>query len=427
VGGGFEIKVFIVQAWFTMTQAQPMNTHEQFCPNLGCKARGQRGAGNITLHSQKRRRYKCTACGKTFSERRGTMFAGLRTDPSLVVIVVTLLAYGCPIQAIVQAYALDERTVAAWRDRAGEQCQAVHQAVVQQGNLDLAHVQADEIRVKGRGWIAWLGLALMVSTRLWLGGVVRATRDRTLADRLLNQVRACARRGCAVLVCVDGWTAYPKAILRAFREKIARPGQPGRPRWQVWEALGIARVIKHTTQAGKSVLDITTQIVRGAPAFIAQQLFVSQGGVEINTAYIERLNATCRERLAVLTRRCRHAAKRLEALQTGMYLVGSVYNFCTVHHALRLPNFDEGPRWAGRTPAMATGLTDHVWGVKELLTFKVAPPLYVPPKRRGRPPKARLDSSELNIPRRCPCPFRNLLPTGQANIENLRPLAFTTA
>jgi len=270
----------------------------------------------------------------------------LRTDPTLDVIVVTLLAYGCPIQAIVQAYGLDERTVAIWRDRAGQECQAMHEAIVQQGGLDLQHVQADEIRVKGQGWIAWLGSALMVSTRLWLGGMVQVSRDRSLAEHLLSQVRACARLGCAVLVCVDGWTAYPKAILRAFREKIVRAGQPGRCRLQVWETVGIARVIKHTAQAGKQVLDLTTQIVRGTPAFIAQQLFVSQGGVEINTAYIERLNATFRERLAVLTRRCRHAAKRLDALQTGMYLVGSVYNFCTVHHALRLPNFDDpvGPR-----------------------------------------------------------------------------------
>ena len=357
------------------------------------------------------------------------MFTGLRADPTLVVMVVTLLAYGCPIQAIVKAYGLDERTVAAWRDRAGQQCQAVHQVMVQQGNLDLEHVQADEIRVKGRGWIAWLGLALMVSTRLWLGGVVSAKRDRSLAERLLSQVRACARLGCAVLVCVDGWTAYPKAILRAFREKMARLGQPGRPRWQVWESLGMARVIKHTAQGGKQVLDIITQIVRGPPAFIAQQLFVSQGGVEINTAYIERLNATFRQRLAVLTRRCRHAARRLEAVQAGMYLVGTVYNFCTVHHALRLPNFDDPlrPRWISRTPAMASRLTDHVWSVEELLTFKVAPPLYILPKRRGRPPKARCDSLELNIPSRCPCPSRDLWPTGQASIENLRQLAFTTA
>jgi hypothetical protein len=76
------------------------------------------------------------------------MFAGLRKPMELVIIVVTLLAYGCPIQAIVHAYGLDERTVASWRDRAGTQCQKVHQAVIEQGKLDLLHVQADEIRVQ---------------------------------------------------------------------------------------------------------------------------------------------------------------------------------------------------------------------------------------------------------------------------------------
>ena len=72
-------------------------------------------------------------------------------------------------------YGLDERTVASWRDRAGKQCQQVHQALIEQGKLDLVQVQADEIRVKGRSMIAWMGLSLMVSTRLWLGGVVSLT------------------------------------------------------------------------------------------------------------------------------------------------------------------------------------------------------------------------------------------------------------
>ncbi len=86
------------------------------------------------------------------------MFEGLRKPKALIVIVVTLLAYGCPIQAIVQAFGLDERTVASWRDRAGKHCQQVHQVVVQHGQLDLVHVQADEIRVKGHQMIAWMGL-----------------------------------------------------------------------------------------------------------------------------------------------------------------------------------------------------------------------------------------------------------------------------
>jgi hypothetical protein len=71
------------------------------------------------------------------------MFEGLRKPVDLIVIVVTLLSYGCPVQAIVHAFGLDERTVAAWRDRAGVHCQQVHQAIVEQGKLDLMHVQAD--------------------------------------------------------------------------------------------------------------------------------------------------------------------------------------------------------------------------------------------------------------------------------------------
>lgn len=71
------------------------------------------------------------------------MFEGLRKPVDLIVIVVTLLSYGCPVQAIVHAFGLDERTVADWRDRAGAHCQNVHQAIVEQGQLDLMHVQAD--------------------------------------------------------------------------------------------------------------------------------------------------------------------------------------------------------------------------------------------------------------------------------------------
>src|SRR5207247_8465746 len=156
-------------------------------------------------HDRNRQRYRCRRCGRTFSARRGTMFEGLRTSTEVVVIVMTLLAFGCPVQAIVQAYGLDERTVASWRDRAGKQCQRVHQGIVEQGKLDLVHVQADEIRVKARGMVAWMGLAMMVSTRLWLGGVVGRTRDTSLADRLLQQVRACCRAAGALLIATDGW------------------------------------------------------------------------------------------------------------------------------------------------------------------------------------------------------------------------------
>src|SRR6266852_7031883 len=137
---------------------EQMNASQVFCPNLDCMARGKIGEGNIVSHGKARARYRCKTCGKTFSAQAGTMFEGLRKPKALIVIVVTLLAYGCPVQAIVQAFGLDERTVASWRDRAGKHCQQIHQAVVQQGRLDLVHVQADEIRVKGCKMIAWMGL-----------------------------------------------------------------------------------------------------------------------------------------------------------------------------------------------------------------------------------------------------------------------------
>ena len=273
-------------------------------------ARGQVGQGNIVIHGKKRARYRCKTCGKTFSAQAGTMFEGLRKPKTLIVIVVTLLAYGCPIQAIVQAFGLDERTVASWRDRAGKHCQQLHQAVVHQGQLDLVHVQADEIRVKGCRMIAWMGLAMMVSTRLWLAGVVSAQRDKALADHLLQGVRACCRAVQALLISTDGWKAYPKSILRAFREKVKKTAGRARACLEVWPELCIATVIKRTQK--KRVVEVTRKLTWGTLEKAQRLLTMTVGCKEFNTSLIERFNGTMRERLASLTRKCRHAAHRLK-------------------------------------------------------------------------------------------------------------------
>ena len=369
-----------------------MNPSEQFCPNESCLARGKVGEGNIRVHDSTRQRYRCRQCKATFSARRGTMLEGLRKPTELIVVVVTLLAYGCPVQAIVHAYALDERTVAAWRDRAGTHCQKVHHALVEQGNLDLLHVQADEIRVKGRSMIAWMGLSMMVSTRLWLGGVVSRTRDSTLADRMLRQVRACSRATCALLICTDGWAAYPKSICRAFRTKVKETAGRGRCCFQVWSELCIATVIKRAEK--KRVVEVTRTMTRGTPEQADSLLKQSQGGSTLNTAFIERLNGTMRERLASLTRKCRHAARRIEALETGMYLIGCTYNFCFAHQELSKPQH----LGYACTPAMAAGVTDHVWSMKEVLTYKMAPAPWIKPKRRLRSRKGM--EVEVMLPKR---------------------------
>ena len=198
-----------------------------FCPNLACPARGQTGQGNIGIHSRKDRRFICTQCRKTFTATKGTVFYRLRTAAELVVLVVTLLAHGCPLQAIVAAFRLDERTVADWWARAGQQGQAVQEYLVEQPR-DLGHVQADEIRVKTQGGIVWMALAMMVRTRLWLAGEVSAQRDMPLIRRLIERVRRCATHR-PLLFCTDGLCAYIRAIRETFRdpERREHTGVPG--------------------------------------------------------------------------------------------------------------------------------------------------------------------------------------------------------
>jgi hypothetical protein len=309
------------------------------------------------------------------------MFAGLRKPRGLIVIVVTLLAYGCPAQAIVQAFGLDERTVASWRDRAGTHCEQVHHALIETGKLNLVHIQADEIRVKGRKMIAWMGLAMMVSTRLWLAGTVKLSRDKGLADALMQQVRRAAQPLRPLLVLTDGWAASPGSIRRAFREKIKKLTRVGRARLEMWPDLHIGVVIKRTEK--KRVVEITRKMAHGELSQAEKLLHLSSGGKVLNTAFIERFNGTFRERLANLTRKSRHAAARLQTLQTGMYLLGCTYNFCLAHQEISKEMHIGSPC----TPAMAAGLTDHLWSFGEMLSYRIAPVPWVEPKRRGRPKK----------------------------------------
>ena len=364
-----------------------MNPQDQFCPNPNCPARGQVGTGNVQVHSPKERRYRCTACGKTFSDSKGTAVYGLKKPVELFVLVTTLLAYGCPVQAIVAAFGLDERTVRAWLQRAGDHCQRVHEAVIGRSQLDLEQVQADEIKVKTQQGAVWMAMAVMVRTRLWLGGVVSPKRDLALIVALVVRIRAIAL--CRpLLLAVDGLSSYVHAFQTAFRSPLPSR-QRGRPRLVAWPDIAIVQVVKHRA-AG---LDIQRRIVQGCPTTVARLVQRSQGVGGINTAFIERLNATFRQRLACLTRRSRALARSLQTLQAAMFLVGSVYNFCTFHQSLRLPLLigSRGQRhWVPRTPALAAHLTDHRWSVLELLTFKIPPPPWVPPKRRGRPPKSVL-------------------------------------
>jgi len=210
-----------------------------FCPNQHCPARGQTGQGNIGIHSQKEQRFICHACHKTFSARQGTVFYRLRTSTETVVLVVTLLAHGCPVQAIVAAFGFDERTIAAWWARSGRQGQTVHAYLVEQPR-DRGQVQADELRVKKQGGIVWMALAMMVKMRLGLGGEVSEQRDLPLLRCLIERVRRCAAPR-PLLCCTDGLVSYIRAMRAIFRDPV-QTGQGGRPRLRPWRHVLIAQV-----------------------------------------------------------------------------------------------------------------------------------------------------------------------------------------
>lgn len=351
----------------------PLNT---FCPNMDCPARGHTQQGNIKIHCRTRKRYRCTVCRKTFSHRTGTPFLGLRTDINLITLVLTLIAYGCPIPAIEAAFGYQRRTVRAWLKRAGKHARAVHEHLVLQPRAQ-DHIQADEIYVKTQRGRRYLAMAIAVPTRLWLGAQIGASRGAELLGALAGQIRACCSLGPLLLV-TDGVSTYAKVFKRAFRDAL-RTGRVGRPRLVLWPALVIGQVVKKHRR--RRLVEVVHRLVHGS-APLLRDLLKQTGSQVLNTSYIERLNATFRERLRILTRRTRGLARLEGMLEAGVWLLGAIYNFCTYHASLSLA--DGTPR----TPAMAAGIVADCWTVGALLWYQVPPPRWVPPKRRGRRPKA---------------------------------------
>jgi transposase-like protein len=260
-----------------------MDPQTQFCHNPDCTARGRLGLGNISVHRRKDRRYRCSTCGRTFAATRDTPFYRLKKSADLVTVVITLLCHGCPVQAIVAAFDLDERTVAGWRDRAGRHAQQFHEHRVLRGQVELGHVQA-----------------------VWLGGVVSERRDLALIMAVVGMVRRSAK--ClSLLACVDGLASYVTAFTRVLRDPV-QTGRRGRPRLKATPGLLLGQVIKH--HSGRRLVDLTRRVVRGTAEAIAGVVSATATGTGINTSYIERLNATSRASIGPLARRGRAIARR---------------------------------------------------------------------------------------------------------------------
>lgn len=333
-----------------------MNLQSVFCPNEACPDKWRVGKGNIVSHGRKRQRCKCKRCGHTFSYRRGTLFYGLRHSEILVTWVVGLVACGCPVAAIVNVFALDERTVAGWLRRAGLQAEAFHHQ--QMRALDLQQVQVDELRLKVQAGIVWIAMALAVGSRLWLGAVCRPDRDRQLARQIMTCVYSWAKK-LPLVITFDGWSAYPKAGQKVFRERFLT-GRRGGVRQIPWSNLTLLQLVK--SPKGQP-FDLQRWLISGSASMAHRLLDGTQGvGTTLNTAYIERLNATFRTHLACLVRRTRCPARQLETVNGRIYLVGCLYNFCWVHRSLHQ-----------QTPAMAAGLTAHPWSLEEFLWSRLRP------------------------------------------------------
>jgi transposase-like protein len=342
-----------------------MNPQEQVCPNPKCCASGK--DGQIGIHSRQDQRYRCKSCGRTFTVTVGTAYYRLKKSHEVFTLVVSLLAYGCPVQAIVVAFQIDERTVWRWLRQAGQHCEALHERIVSNGHLDLGQIQADELKVKTYTGTVWLGMVMQVKTRLWLGGSVHKQRGKSLLQRVLNYAERSGRGG-AILIAVDGFNIYLEIIPLVFSQSWNWL----QACWQGWREVVIVQTMKQRRgQRGR----VQQQIASGTRQQVATMIQRSQGHGWINTAYIERLNATFRLRIASLVRSTRVLVRQPQTLIAWMWLVGCTYNFCTDHAGLRLPlPISERKRfWVRRTPAMAAALTDHRWTIAELLAFKRLP------------------------------------------------------
>jgi hypothetical protein len=151
-----------------------------------------------------------------------------------------------------------------------------------------------------------MALAMMVTTRLGLGGEVREPRDLPLSRWLTERGRRCVVRR-PLLVCTAGVVSYIRALRETFRDPVPT-GQGGQPRRRPWHNVLIAQVIKRYER--RRVVEVERRPVDGPPTRVETLRRRSQGDGVINTAYMERLHATFRERLAPLARRCRALARQ---------------------------------------------------------------------------------------------------------------------
>ena len=339
------------------------------CPNPRCVWFNQPGAGTITHRSwtgthKQIERLRCTACDQEFSEREGTLMARSKLPEDAVVRLLKCQRWGVCDEGTADICAVDLKTVHRFQRIAAQRAEVHHRQSVQ--HVDVEGVQLAEAHSKLRPkQVEWVHTALAMGSwfLLW---VDFGPRTQETAAALIAQVVARARQ--LPLFLTDGWKAYPAALLQVvgivYRPR--RRGHVGRkpkPRLVAPKSLFYAQVVKGRNKTGQ-VVEVSRRVVYGGPRRFRKQLRLRQLGKTIQTAFMERWYGTLRGLVAPLRRRTRCLSWSRPRHRGKVWLLVSLYNFVMPHKSLRQGR-------TPRTPAMAIGLTDHVWSYSEYIWLPV--------------------------------------------------------
>src|SRR5467141_3238279 len=377
-----------------------VETSQHFCPYPACAYQGWVGLGNLCANGHPSgapwRQLHCSSCKGYFQETHGTPLHGKRVAPEKLVWAVGTLAEGLGIRAVARVFEVDPNTVLQWLVEAADHAAAfsqyfLHDVRVTQVQLDelfalLSAVKAGEVSdaealtrlSRSPHWV-WAAIDPITKVLLTID-----VGDRTLAmaQRVVHQVVQVLAPGCVPLFLTDGFKEYTTALLTHYGQWVqpARQRAQGpapKPRWMPAPGLLYAQVVK--TVRRRRLVRVRHQIVFGTREAVQQVLAAC--GWQINTAFIERVNLTIRQHVAAAVRRVATLCKGEDGLRQQLALYHVYDNFCLPHASLRVPlpqplptnGTGSAKRWQPQTPAMAAGLTDHVWTLREVLLFRVPP------------------------------------------------------
>jgi IS1 family transposase len=339
------------------------------CPNPQCAQFNRPGAGNIAHRSwtgthKHIERLRCTACHREFSEREGTLMARSKLPEDTVVRLLKCQRWGVCDEGTADICDVEIKTVHRFQRVATHRAQTHHRQSVQ--NVEVEGVQLDEAHSKLRPkQVEWVHTALAMGSwfLLW---VDFGPRTQDTAAALIAQV--IVRTQALPLFLTDGWKAYTAALLQVVgvvyrRRRRGKVGRKPKPRLVAPKHLFYAQVVKVRDQAGH-VVEVSRRVVFGGPRRFGKQLRFRQLGETIQTAFMERWYGTLRGLVAPLRRRTRCLSWSRTRHRGKVWLVVSLYNFVMPHKSLRQGR-------TPRTPAMAIGLTDHIWSYREYVSLPV--------------------------------------------------------